>query len=201
MQAYQAQLVRTCIEALYEPRGRPGWGHQLYLEVSERKVSEVDLNLDKLRESYWRVQREGPGDRGRITDLRSVGNRLADPPGRHTRALQRWRASPSLRHIDRGPGVDHSEAVLVVEVIAVLVAAPVLARAVRPSRVAGVVLPSGCRKDQLHVAPRKVRIGAAHKRRHARDDRSCRGRSSELLVVAVGVVRGDYALMEVCEVI
>ena len=60
-----------------------------------------------------------------------------------------------------------------------------------PAGVVGVVLERGGGQDQLQVPPGQLRVGAAHQRRHARDDGGRGGGAAELLHVAVGVLGSE----------
>ena len=82
---------------------------------------------------------------------------------------QLGRAGPASRQVHRRLGVDHAEAVLVVERV-VLRRRAVPEGALLPAGVGGVVLPRGARQDELDVAPGQVGVGAPQERGHPGHD-------------------------------
>ena len=91
-------------------------------------------------------------------------------------------------------GVNDTEAVLVVEVVAVGIGGEAVhARAVLPAWVCGIVLAGSFGEDELEVAPGEVRVGLADEGGDAGDDRGRGGGAAEVVYVAVGVLGGDDA--------
>ncbi len=108
--------------------------------------------------------------------------------------LQWGQVGPASGEVYGGGGVNDTEAVLVVEVVAVGIGGEAVhARAVLPAWVCGIVLAGSFGEDELEVAPGEVRVGLADEGGDAGDDRGRGGGAAEVVYVAVGVLDGDDA--------
>ena len=113
----------------------------------------VDLDLDELDEVHVGIQIQGHHDRLWRGEHLTIGDRDVQGAGLDLDHPERREVvRPALGKGDGGLGVDHAEAVLVVEGVAPGGRA-VLEGAVRPVSVGGVVLAGGGGEDELHVAP------------------------------------------------
>ena len=108
--------------------------------------------------------------------------------------LHGGQVGPGPGEVDGGSGVNDTEAVLVVEVVAIGIGGEAVhARAVLPAGVCGIVLAGSFGEDELHVAPGEVRVGLAYEGGDSGDDRSRGGGAAEGVHVAVGVFDGYNA--------
>ena len=158
-------------------RGARG-GLELDLQVTEAVVVDLGGDLHELDEIDAAL---GDRDGARVRCVDDGGEPCRARPLHLVGALVRH-IGPVRGEVDRRAGVDHAEAVLVVERVVVRVGA-VLQRAVLPVAVGRIVLACGGGQDQLHVAPREQGVGGLDQRHDAGHDRRSRGGTTEVAPV------------------
>ena len=67
-------------------------------------------------------------------------------------------------------------------------------RSVIPPGAFEIVFLGGCGENYLDVAPREIGVGVARQRRDPRDNRSCGGGATKIMVIAIGILSRQDAV-------